>query len=102
MARPFDAGLLMSAIQLRMDVVAALDRKLFLLDHERMRFGEGILAHSGHLPGYLHSRLASCDDEAAALNFLRDVEVRAGRADGGELVAKVLVQDLEPSRSEEH
>ena len=42
------------SVKLGMNVVAALLFILFLLDHERVRFGVSILAHARNLPGDFH------------------------------------------------
>ena len=51
MARPCDAGLLRSTIELWMDIVAALTGILLLLDGNAVGVGPGVLTNAGHLPG---------------------------------------------------
>ena len=55
----------------------------------------GIVAHATDHPGDLHSGSAACDFELVVLDLLSDVNPRVA-SDGGELVAEISVERLEP------
>lgn len=84
------------AIEFRVQIGAPLGLGLVFFHRNPMGVGPGVLPNARHLPGDFTARLATRNLEAVAGDFLGDVQVRSGRADGGKLVAKVAVQRLEP------
>jgi hypothetical protein len=97
MARPLDALLLGCAIELGMNVIAALARVLLLFDHQRVSLRIGILADSRDLPGDLHIRLVRPNAELMVGDFA--AHNRLGELpDHGELIAEVGVERLKPLR----
>src|SRR5580704_17870466 len=67
-----------------------------------MSLREGVLAHARNLPTDLCSGSTTSDLETVSGDLLGDVEVGAGSADRGELVAKVAVERREPVRKFDH
>src|SRR5580704_2631954 len=83
--------------QLWMDVMPLVLCCFVYFHPDAMRVGPGVLADAGDLPGNLHARLAGLDGETSICDFRRDPGL-GGLANGGELIAEIRVQSLEPRR----
>ena len=71
--------------------------RLLLLDRDPMRFGPGVVADAGHLPGDLGAAAPPRIRKRLPSTFARDPERRPA-AERRELVAEVAVERLEPVR----
>src|SRR5208337_639500 len=80
-----------------MNIEAAQPGILFLLDHQRIRFGVGILPHSGHLPGHLDVGCARPDLELIVFDLAGN-DGLGELPDHRQLVAEVSVERLKPLR----
>ena len=77
-------------------MVAALLLGFVNFHYQRMRLGISVMTYGGHLPRDLHRWSATRDTELVVGDFLADVQVRGGDADGRELIAEVGVKGLKP------
>ena len=93
-AAPLDALLLRLAVELRMQVVAPLLRRLVLFDDDAVGFSPPVLPDARHLPGDLHVRLVRPDHKPVVPNLFRDNGL-GELPDDGELIAEVAVEHLE-------
>ena len=78
-----------------MNIEASKPRLFFLLHHQRIRLGVGVLPHPGHLPGNFNVGRARPDLELVVFDLASDDGLRE-LSDHGQLVAEVGVEYLEP------
>lgn len=74
------------------EIAALLGFRFLHFDRAAVRVGLGIVTDTRHLPGNLRSGLAASDLETIPGYFFCNVEIGAGRSDGGQLIAEILVQ----------
>jgi hypothetical protein len=90
-----DARFALVSEQFRMKIVTLVPLRLVLFHRDAMRVSPCVLTDAGDLPGNLYTRPAGFDGEAAVGYFRRDPGLR-GLADGGELIAEIGVESVEP------
>lgn len=72
------------------------------LYNNRVGPGPGIVPHPRDLPTDLLSGTAPRDREPVLANLVRNEQVRSGRSDRGELIAKIAVQRFQPIGKFDH
>ena len=85
-------------VSLGMEVVVLFGGRLVGFDIQGIGRGPGVFANACDLPGYLQAGLAAGDLHAVMGNFFGDMEIGGGRAYGGELVTKIVVERFKPGR----
>ena len=71
-----------------MQILPALQQRLFLLNRNAVGVSVGVVADASHLPGDFHSRAIGLNGKSSMADFSGDNRLRE-LADGGELVAEV-------------
>src|SRR5829696_4346637 len=95
-ACPHNALLFRRIVQIRLQIESSFLLGLLFLDLEWIGCGPRVLSSSRYLPTDLHPLFAARYVEAVLGNLLGDVQVWRRPADGGELVAKILIQSFAP------
>src|SRR5689334_11605899 len=83
-------------VKIGVDIIAFVVSGLVLLNNQGVSVGVRVVAHARYLPRNFHSWAATGDLEATVRYLLSNIQIGAGRSDGGKLVSKVTVGRLEP------
>src|SRR5579862_8846253 len=78
------------------DVMPAQIRRFVLFDRDPVSVVISIMANTSNLPGNFHAVRPAADLETVIGDFLGDIQIWPGRADGGQLIAELTVQRFEP------
>jgi hypothetical protein len=90
-----DARRFRGSDECRIEIMTAIDRGLFRLNWNPVRVGECILTNAGHLPGNLHIRFVSPDDELMIRDLACDDRLRE-LSEHCKLIAEIAIECLEP------
>ena len=90
MARRLDASLFARTIELRIQIVSALDCALLLFHGNAMRIGPRILTNARDQPRNFHAGLVGLDRELMIGYFSADDGLRE-LSNNGELIAEIAV-----------